>query len=72
MVQSRQQHKELNMVQTHYRLIPATPAYPKWSVAFKVFKFDSIRQEYYWVTKGVTTFGSEEKAQEYIKRMTKK
>lgn len=38
-------------------------------VTVKEFKFDTIRQEAYWVVKGVKQFKSEQKANEYVKRI---
>lgn len=40
-------------------------------VVVKVFKFDSIRQEAYWVTKEVRKFANAAKAQAYVDRITK-
>ena len=40
-------------------------------VLVKVFKFDSIRQEAYWVTKSARSFKNTELAQAYIQRTNK-
>lgn len=45
-----------------------TPA-DKPTVIVKKFKFDSIRQEAYWVTKYVKQFKTIEQANNYIKRV---
>lgn len=42
---------------------------PTWWVLVKQFKFDTIRQEAYWVTKGIKEFKTEGKAQAYANRM---
>jgi len=39
------------------------------TVQVRVFKFDSIRQEAYWVTKIVRVFKTMASAQEYISRI---
>lgn len=44
----------MNTVQVEIR--PATAAYPKHVVMVKEFKFDSIRQESYWVTREVREY----------------
>lgn len=38
-------------------------------VQVQVFKFDTIRQDAYWVTKEVKSFKTVEKAQAYIDRV---
>ncbi len=39
------------------------------TVQVQVFKFDSIRQEAYWVTKEVRTFKTRQQAEAYIQRV---
>ena len=42
----------------------------KIAVLVKVFKFDSIRQEAYWVTKEVREFRTQALADAYVARVT--
>ncbi len=40
------------------------------TVQVQIFKFDSIRQEAYWVTKEVRTFKTRQQAEAYIQRVS--
>ncbi len=42
------------------------------TVQVQIFKFDSIRQEAYWVTKEVRTFKTRQQAEAYIQRVSQK
>ena len=39
------------------------------TVQVQVFKFDTIRQEAYWVTKEVRTFKTRQQAEAYVQRV---
>ena len=43
-------------METRVEIKPATKEYPKYVVMVRVLKFDTIRQEEYWVTKQVREF----------------
>jgi hypothetical protein len=42
------------------------------TVQVQIFKFDTIRQESYWVTKEVRTFKTRQQAEAYIQRVSQK
>lgn len=52
-------------------ITPATPAYPKHQVMVREFKFDSIRQESYWVTKEVREYRLRSDAETFASRFNK-
>jgi hypothetical protein len=47
---------------------PATKEYPKFTVLVHEFKFDTIRQESYWVTKQVKTYRLRSDAEAFAAR----
>ncbi len=47
---------------------PATKEYPKYVVMVREFKFDSIRQESYWVTKEVREYRLRRDAEKFAAR----
>ena len=47
---------------------PATVEYPKYVVMVREFKFDSIRQESYWVTKEVREYRLRRDAEKFAAR----
>ena len=49
-------------------ITPATPEYQKHTVTVREFKFDSIRQESYWVTKEVRTYRLRSDAETFAAR----
>ena len=49
-------------------ITPATVAYPKHVVTVREFKFDSIRQESYWVTKEVREYRLRSDAETFAAR----
>lgn len=53
---------------TKAEIRPATAAYPKFVVIVKEFKFDSIRQESYWVTRQVKEYRLRRDAEAYAAR----
>jgi hypothetical protein len=70
------EHKEHKMTQSYtppalgtveaFLMSKAT----KPTVQVRVFKFDTIRQEAYWVTKEVRVFKTRQQAEAYILRVT--
>jgi hypothetical protein len=59
------------MNKTEATITPATPAYPKHRVTVREFKFDSIRQESYWVTREVKEYRLRSDAEAYAARFNK-
>ena len=47
---------------------PASKSYPKHTVVVHEFKFDTIRQESYWVTKEVRTYRLRSDAETFASR----
>lgn len=47
---------------------PATKEYPKYIVMIKELKFDTIRQEEYWVTKEMREYRLRADAEKFAKR----
>lgn len=47
---------------------PATKEYPKYIVMVREFKFDTIRQESYWVTKEVREYRLRRDAEKFAAR----
>lgn len=55
-------------METKVTIKPATKEYPKYQVQIQVFKFDTIRQESYWVTKEVREFRLRADAEKFANR----
>lgn len=53
---------------TEAHIYPATKAYPKHVVIVSEFKFDSIRQESYWVTKQLKEYRLRSDAEAFASR----
>ncbi len=54
--------------QVHVDIRPATKEYPKHVVIVRELKFDTIRQETYWVTKEVREYRLRSDAETYARR----
>lgn len=57
-------------MKTHVEIRAATKEYPKYVVLVKVLKFDTIRQEEYWVTKEVREYRLRADAEKFAARFT--
>ena len=55
-------------METKVTIKPATKEYPKYTVQIQVLKFDTIRQEEYWVTKQVREFRLRADAERFAAR----
>lgn len=55
-------------MQTKVDIRPATKEYPKFVVLVHVLKFDTIRQEEYWVTKQVREYRLKADAEKFAAR----
>lgn len=56
----------MNEIQVEIR--PASKSYPKYVVVVREFKFDTIRQESYWVTKAVKEYRLRSDAEAFASR----
>lgn len=56
------------MKQVQASICPATAAYPKFVVTVSEFKFDSIRQDSYWVTTQVREYRLRSDAEKFAAR----
>lgn len=55
-------------METRVEIIPASKEYPKFRVQVRVLKFDTIRQEEYWVTKEVREYRLRSDAEKFAAR----
>ena len=55
-------------METQVDIRPATKEYPKHVVVVRVLKFDTIRQEEYWVTRQVREFRLRADAEKFAAR----
>ena len=55
-------------METQVDIRPATKEYPKYVVVVRVLKFDTIRQEEYWVTRQVREFRLRADAEKFAAR----
>jgi hypothetical protein len=60
--------QEIAMNEITVEIRPATKEFPKFVVMIHEFKFDSIRQESYWVMKETKTYRLRSDAETFAKR----